>query len=261
MGTIRPAAVAGKFYPASASDLREAVTGFLDAVPAQPVTPKAVIVPHAGYIYSGPIAATAYAQIKKLRGVVSRVILLGPAHYLPVTGLAASSAEAFSTPLGEVPVDVETVKRLLQLPQVSVVDAAHAPEHCLEVQLPFLQEVLGDFSLVPLLVGMTTTGETAEVIDAVWDDVENLIVISSDLSHHQDYETATRVDAATSRAIADLDPKNIGADQACGHCAIDGLLSVARQRGAQARVLDVRNSGDTAGPRDQVVGYGAYTFE
>jgi AmmeMemoRadiSam system protein B len=234
----------------------------LDAAPAseEGPAPKAVIVPHAGYVYSGEIAASAYAQVGTLRGEVTRVVLIGPAHRVPLRGLAASGADAFRTPLGDVPLDRETVDRVLELPQVELLEAAHAEEHSLEVQLPFLQVVLDDFSLVPLVAGEATPEEVAEVLEALWGGPETLIVISSDLSHYRDYETARSLDSATTAAIESLAPEGLGGESACGRVPIRGLLVAARQHGLRARTLDLRNSGDTAGPRDGVVGYGAYAF-
>lgn len=259
MSRIRPPAVAGRFYPERPGDLAGAVQGFLrDAVPAAGGALKALIAPHAGYVYSGPIAGTAYAALASRRGTIERVVLLGPAHRVALRGLAAPEAEAFATPLGEVRLDPEALERVLALPQVVVLDAAHALEHSLEVQLPFLQQLLDDFALVPLVVGDATPAEVAEVLDLLWGGDETLVVVSTDLSHYHDYATARRMDAETSRAIEALDPELIGYDHACGRIPVQGLLLAARRRGLRARALDVRSSGDTAGPRDAVVGYGAY---
>ncbi len=258
--SIRPAAVAGQFYPGDAEALAAAVQGYLAAVKDTGQAPKAMIVPHAGYIYSGPVAASAYARIGDARGEIRRVVLVGPAHRMWFRGVAASGVEAFATPLGEVPVDRETVTRIIELPQMSINDEAHKLEHSLEVQLPFLIETLDDFSIVPLVVGDAEVQEVAAVLEALWDGPETLIVISSDLSHYHDYETARRMDAATSQAIERLRPGDIGDEQACGRGGIRGLLTVASERGMRAETIDLRNSGDTAGARDQVVGYGAYVF-
>ena len=258
MKHIRKPAVAGKFYPASKAALQASVAGYLSSGHPSDAVPKALIVPHAGYQYSGPIAGAAYALLKKLRGRISRVLLIGPAHHLLVAGLVGPDSTAFSTPLGEVTIDVAAMESLLKLPQVSLNDAAHEPEHSLEVQLPFLQSVLGDFQVVPLLAGDAAAEDVAEVIDCFWDPPENLIVISSDLSHFRDYDDATRIDTATAAAIARLECDDLTGEQACGFRGIRGLLQVARRHGATARILDVRNSGDTAGSRDRVVGYGAF---
>ncbi|HHC71284.1 MAG TPA: AmmeMemoRadiSam system protein B [Thiotrichales bacterium] len=260
MSRIRYPAVAGMFYPADPDELADQIRHFMAAAPKCPVIPKAIVVPHAGYPYSGAVAASAYACLEQARGQVSRVILLGPAHRVPVRGLAASSATHFQTPLGAVPVDVAAVESLLDLPQVRVMDAAHAEEHSLEVHLPFLQMVLGDFAVVPLVVGEAAPGEVAEVLDRLWGGPETLIVISSDLSHYLPYEAARRIDSRTAEAIEELHPEAIGYDQACGRNPLNGLLLAARRHGLRAQTLDLRNSGDTAGPRNQVVGYGAWIF-
>lgn len=259
MPRIRRPAVAGRFYPERPGELAAMVQGFLrDAGPRSGRVPKALIAPHAGYVYSGAIAGSAYAALGSRGGTIERVVLLGPAHRVALRGLAAPEATAFATPLGEVRLDREALDRVLALPQVRSFDAAHALEHSLEVQLPFLQELLGEFALVPLVVGDATAAEVAEVLDLLWGGDETLIVVSSDLSHYQDYDTARRMDAGTSRAIEALEPDAIGFDDACGRIPVQGLLLAARARGLRAKAIDVRNSGDTAGPRDAVVGYGAY---
>jgi MEMO1 family protein len=261
MANVRNPAVAGLFYPDDSRELHALVSGYLAAVPASGGVPKAIIAPHAGYIYSGPIAASAYARIQPARGRITRVVLLGPAHRVGFHGLALSSANCFQTPLGRITVDQEAVKKISGLPQVQVMDAAHMQEHSLEVHLPFLQEVLGEFSLVPLVVGDAEPNEVAEVLEALWGGPETLIVISSDLSHYHDYKTAQRLDRATSQAIEQLRLEDIQYDHACGRNPVSGLLRVARQRGLRAKTIDLRNSGDTAGTPDRVVGYGAYVFE
>ena len=261
-GKVRPAAVAGRFYPSDPVELRALITGLLAQVPpATGPTPKALIAPHAGYLYSGPIAASAYAQLAPARNQIKRIVLFGPSHFVALDGLATTSAEAFATPLGIVPVDVEAVRSIRSLPQVSEFDQAHAPEHSLEVQLPFLQCVLGDFTLVPLAVGDATPEEISEVLDALWGGPETRFVVSSDLSHYQDFQTARRLDRATAKAIEALKPAAIGEERACGRMPIRGLLQAARRHGLRARTIDLRSSGDTAGPRDKVVGYGAFVFE
>jgi AmmeMemoRadiSam system protein B len=260
MNTVRAPAVAGTFYPAQAQQLRTLIVEYLKAAHASGPPPKAMIAPHAGYIYSGPVAASAYAHLAEARGTIQRVVLLGPAHRVAFAGLAASEAEAFATPLGTVPVDQQGLSLILVLPQVRVWDKAHALEHSVEVHLPFLQEILGDFTLVPLVAGEATPAEIGEVLDVLWDGPQTLIVISSDLSHYYDYDTARRLDQATSHAIEALQPQDIHPEQACGCIPISGLLYAARRHGLQVRTVDLRNSGDTAGPRDQVVGYGAYIF-
>lgn len=258
MAGARPPAVAGSFYPADPRQLRTTVDGFLDAVRADGEPVKAIIAPHAGYIYSGPVAASVYARLKALRGSITRVVLLGPSHRVGFEGLALSSADYYETPLGRIPLDRHAEKLLVGLPQVRVYDAAHAREHSLEVHLPFLQETLGEFTLVPLVVGDAAPQAVGEVLERLWGGPETLIVISSDLSHYHDYATAQRLDRATSQAIEALRYEDIDHDAACGRNPVNGLLYVARKRGLHARTVDLRNSGDTAGPRDQVVGYGAY---
>ncbi|MDH3211400.1 MAG: AmmeMemoRadiSam system protein B [Myxococcales bacterium] len=263
MQEVRPPAVAGSFYPGARRALEAAVRGYLAGASAASEgaeLPKALIAPHAGYVYSGAIAASAYARIASTRGVIRRVVLLGPAHRVRVSGLAAPQAEAFATPLGEVRLDREALAAVADLPQVTVLDAAHALEHSLEVQLPFLQIALGDFALVPLVVGDAEPEAVAEVLERLWGGEETLVVVSSDLSHYHGYSTAREMDDATTRAIEALEPRRIGFEQACGRIPVQGLLIAARKHGLRARAIDVRNSGDTAGPRDSVVGYGAYVF-
>ena len=257
---VRPAAVAGAFYPDAPSALEQSVRMLLDAAGRVPLPPvKAIIAPHAGYMYSGPIAASIYALLRRQHATINRVVLLGPTHRVAVDGLAAPRCSAFFTPVGDVPVDQNAVAMLADLPQVSLDDAAHAQEHSLEVQLPFLIEVLDRFSVVPLAVGRATTEEVGEVIDRLWGGDETLIVVSSDLSHYLPYDMAWAVDGETAKSVVALQPI-ITHNQACGATPINGLLQVARQRGLQARLIDLRNSGDTAGDRARVVGYAAFAF-
>ncbi|MEA2079483.1 MAG: AmmeMemoRadiSam system protein B [Pseudomonadota bacterium] len=261
MPQIRDPAVAGLFYPDDPIVLQQQLEGFLYQEPSVRTNPKALIVPHAGYIYSGPVAASAYTQLIPIRDQIERVVLLGPAHRVGFRGLAATSAAYFSTPLGLVHIDQEAMDDILALPQVRVFDDAHREEHSLEVQLPFLQAVLRkDFALIPLVVGETEANEVAEVIEKLWGGPETLLVISSDLSHYQDYDTARRLDSATSTAIEQLNPQALDYQQACGRNPVSGLLVAARHHHLQVKTLDLRNSGDTAGSRDRVVGYGAYVF-
>jgi MEMO1 family protein len=262
MLALRPAAVAGMFYPAAPRELAGEVDDLLghsaggDLVPG---FPKALIVPHAGYIYSGVVAAEAYDRLRPARGIVRRVVLLGPCHRVPVRGLALPDAAAFSTPLGQVPIDREAVGLFAGLPQIVVSSAVHAEEHALEVQLPFLQRALGKFSLVPLAVGAATPSEVAEVIEKLWGGDETLIVVSSDLSHYHSYDEARTIDQGTARAILNFST-DIDHDQACGATPVAGLLVAARHRGLNVELLDLRNSGDTAGGRGRVVGYGSFAF-
>jgi hypothetical protein len=220
--------------------------------------PRAIIVPHAGYEYSGPVAASAYVHIEE--HAFERVLLLGPAHRASFAGIALSSAGVFETPLGPVTVDKGAVERLTRLQDVTVDSAPHTAEHSLEVQLPFLQLTLEDFRVVPALTGQAAEDAVARLVRKSWEDVDTLVVVSSDLSHYLDYEAAKELDQATSRAIEELQPKQIKRNQACGRAAVRGLLAAASSENLEVVTLDVRSSGDTAGPRQQVVGYGAYLF-
>lgn len=258
--SARPAAVAGTFYPADAGELARVVDAELAAadVDTADVAPVALVAPHAGYRYSGPVAASAYARLEPLRHRVKRVVIAGPAHRAYVRGVAVPSADSFATPLGDVPVDRAAVDRLAELPAVRVDDAAHADEHSLEVHLPFLQRSLDDFSVVPVLVGDATDAEVAAVLDAAWDGADTLVVVSTDLSHYLDYTSATARDRRTAAAVFAREPEHVGDRDACGAHPLRGLLRVARERGLDVSILDLRNSGDTTGPRDRVVGYGAF---
>ncbi len=262
MNAVRKPAVAGKFYPGSDTALRSVLNEFFAdvVVPPQAPVPKAIIAPHAGYIYSGAVAAEAYARLAPAKETISRVILLGPCHRVAVRGLAASSADAFSTPLGNIPVDKGAQRQISDLDQVRVVDETHAEEHSLEVHLPFLQEVLGEFSVLPLVVGDATNDQVAEVLDVLWGGDETIIVISSDLSHYLDYDTASALDRQTCDAIEELNPDAIQRDQACGRVPVKGLLTLAKRRGMSVETVNLVNSGDTAGTKDRVVGYGAWVF-
>jgi AmmeMemoRadiSam system protein B/AmmeMemoRadiSam system protein A len=261
MQTTRQPAVAGSFYPAAPGQLAAAVDGFVrDARERSGAPPKAIIAPHAGYVYSGAVAGAAYAALLAAREAVERVVLLGPSHRVFVRGLATTSADEFLTPLGVIPIDRVARDDALRLPQVIVDDEAHDREHSLEVHLPFLQRVLRSFSLLPFSVGDATADEVAEVLEQVWGGDETLIVVSSDLSHYHDYETARRLDRATTSAIESLDPGGLDGESACGRVPVRGLLVCARRRGLEVETVDVRNSGDTAGGRDQVVGYGSWIF-
>ncbi|MFQ5582683.1 MAG: AmmeMemoRadiSam system protein B [Mariprofundaceae bacterium] len=255
----RPAAVAGSFYPAEANILTKMVDGFFSAVtPSEkPRHPKALIAPHAGYIYSGPTAACAYALLDADR--VKRVVLLGPTHRVLVYGLALPDVTSFATPLGDIPLDTEAMQSIESLPQVLTSEKAHAQEHSLEVQIPFLQRRLKSFTLVPIAVGQVEHEQVAEVLDRLWGSDDTLIVISSDLSHYLSYEVAQKVDADTAEAIVGMQPV-IHHEQACGATPVNGLLEAAKVHPLKAELVDLRNSGDTAGDREQVVGYGAFAF-
>ena len=263
MASIRPAAVAGMFYPGGPRALAGEIARFLgdagDAPAPRLAFPKAVVVPHAGYVYSGAVAARAYQELAAARGVVRRVVLLGPAHRVAVRGLAAPSVDAFETPLGRVALDHAALGSLSELPQVVRSDSAHALEHALEVQLPFLQAVLGEFGLVPLAVGMEGVGEVAEVLERLWGGDETLLVISTDLSHYHGYSEARRIDAETLARIA-ARATDIDHDEACGATPLNGLLACARKRDIPVRLLAACNSGDTAGRKDSVVGYSSFAL-
>ena len=253
-------AVAGLFYPEDPYELRAVVRGYLDAAAVPGAgRPKALIVPHAGYVYSGPVAASAYRALVGLAGSIERVVLAGPSHRIPVPGVAVPDVAAFDTPLGRIPVDVVTVQRLLAMPQVYASNLPHRMEHSLEVQLPFLQMTLEDFSLVPLAVGDANAALVAGVLEACWGGPETLVVISSDLSHYHDYESARRVDAGTARAILGRS-ENLHDEQACGCRVLNGLMRIARNRQLRVEALDLRNSGDTSGDTARVVGYGAFAL-
>ena len=257
MTVVREPAVAGQFYPEDPGELKALVDSLLrQAACKKEAAPKALVAPHAGYVYSGAVAASAYACLAPYRDVYSRVVLLGPCHRVPVAGMAVSGADAFRTPLGDVPVDRAAVA-MLEAKGVTTFEPSHQYEHSLEVQLPFLQRVLGDFSVVPIVVGEARPQAVANLLESLWGGPETLIVISSDLSHYLDYDSARVQDSATCRRIEQLDT-NIGHDDACGATPLRGLLLAARHRGLSVRTLDLRNSGDTEGDRDFVVGYGAW---
>lgn len=259
MAMIRSPAVAGLFYPADIQQLRHDVQQLLSHAKFHDTKPKALIVPHAGYIYSGAIAATAYVSLKTISTRIQRVVLLGPAHRVAVYGMALPSVDVFATPLGPVRLDTKLIQEIEHLPQVMVSDAAHALEHSLEVQLPFLQSTLGEFSLLPLAVGMTSAEAVAEVLDHVWGGEETLIVVSSDLSHYLPYDAAQQTDLGTVQSILQFN-RSIEQAQACGNIPINGLILAARKHHLKPQLLDLRNSGDTAGSRDHVVGYAAIAF-
>ena len=257
-GTRRPA-VAGMFYPSSPPALRAALdaayAGARDVVRTAPV---AVVAPHAGYVYSGPIAATAYRALRPLAGMVTRVLLLGPSHYVPFDGVAVPSVDAFATPFGDVRVDADARARVLGLPGVVVSDAPHADEHSLEVQLPFIVDALGDVAVLPVAVGRASDEVVAGVIDAVWDGPSVVPIVSTDLSHYLSYDEAAVRDRATAAQVEAGRPDEIGPHDACGYRPLRGLMVAARARGLSLSAVDLRNSGDTAGDRSRVVGYGAF---
>lgn len=259
---IRKAAVAGAFYPDDPKQLAHDIEGYLaQATPPRENKPlKVLIAPHAGYVFSGAVAASAYVQLLPIKDQIKRVVLLGPCHRVAVQGLALSSADCFDTPLGPVEIDKAFCRELSALPQIITFDATHEQEHSLEVHLPFLKKALHDFKLVPLVVGQATPDQVAEVLDHAWGGPETLIVISTDLSHFLDYDSCKALDDRTIKAIETLTPEAIGDDQACGRIPLKGLLQLAKARGLSIETLDVKNSGDTAGPRNRVVGYASFAL-
>jgi hypothetical protein len=252
---------AGTFYPDDRSQLNRMVRNFVSAaeVPGN-VTAKAIIAPHAGYIYSGPVAGSAFARFEPAREAIKKIVLLGPSHQVSFEGIALSHAEAFRTPLGEVSVNKDAIEQIRALPQVRFFEAAHENEHSLEVELPFLQVVLSEFTIVPLVVGRATDQEISEVIEMLWGGWETRVVVSSDLSHYHDDKTARQIDRETASSIEEFLGEKIGSKQACGFLPIRGLLRSARHHCLKGQTVDLRNSGDTAGQHDRVVGYGAFVF-
>jgi MEMO1 family protein len=260
MSNIRVPAVAGQFYADDPSVLESDVRRYVDtaAAPATATAPKILIVPHAGYVYSGAVAGAAYAAVKQNAATIKKVILFGPSHRVAFHGLAAPLAEFFETPLGAIPIDQDALSVLKDLPQLSQRDDAHAEEHSLEVQLPFLQALLGPFDLTPIVVGDATGPDVAAVIERLWGGAETLIVISTDLSHYLNDQDARKLDDATASAIESIQPDLIGRDQACGRIPVTGALLCARARNMRVERYSLCNSGDTAGGKDRVVGYGAW---
>ena len=260
MISIRQPAVAGMFYPDKARELRTAVELFLAQACPDITIPCAVVSPHAGYAYSGPIAGTAHSYLRNGRDRFRRVVLLGPSHRVAISGIAASSADYFSTPLGDVAIDRDAVKKAHALPFVSTVDEAHLLEHSLEVQIPFLQVALDEFQLIPFVVGQSSAEQVAALLELLGDDEDTVIEVSSDLSHYLPYREAKQVDEETCSFIEALDHKHLTAQRACGAHPLRGLLLYARRKGLQVRTVHMANSGDTSGSRGEVVGYGAWVF-
>lgn len=258
--TVREPAVAGLFYPGEAERLSADIDAFLrnSATHSGPA-PKALIVPHAGYVYSGLVAAAGYRLLEPARHRIRRVALFGPAHRAYLEGMAIPSTDAFATPLGTTRVDRDATDTVAAMSGVCVSDAAHRDEHCLEVQLPFLQTVLEDFELLPVVVGRCDPTLVAAVIDAVWGGDETLIVVSSDLSHYLAYEEACAIDARTRDRIL-AKATSLQGNEACGANAVNGLMSARKARELEVEAIDLRNSGDTAGDKSQVVGYGTFTL-
>lgn len=263
-GKIRPPAVAGMFYPGDPQELTRMISEYLASnhpdIDVSAGDIKAIIAPHAGYIYSGPVAASVYQYLTTLKSKISNVILIGPSHRVPLLGLATSSADYFSTPLGNIPINRAITEELNQLPFVSELDQAHSMEHSLEVHLPFLQLTLEDFQLVPIVAGDASPDQVSQLVELALQHKNTLLVISSDLSHYHDYHTAQKLDHDTCNAIEALSVSDLDSQHACGYIPVRGLLKYAKEHGLTAQTIDCRNSGDTAGPRNEVVGYGAYVF-
>lgn len=259
-GDVRFPAVAGAFYPGDSTTLHNQIQGFLkEALTCEGMIPKAIIAPHAGYVYSGPVAASAYKTLLPYADQIKKVVLLGPSHRVYLYGLAVSTARAYATPLGEVLLNSEITKDLTsEYDFVRYMDEAHAMEHSLEVQIPFLQETLENFTLIPLVVGEASSDQITEVIQKLWGGSETLIVISTDLSHFLDYSSAQKMDAKTANAIENFDDRALHDDSACGRYPVKGLLKAAHQKKMKIKRVDLRNSGDTAGGQDRVVGYGSW---
>jgi len=256
----RPPVFAGTFYSDKPQELASAVKAYIAAAtpPATPKPPKAVVAPHAGYIYSGPIAGTAYAALAARGAQIERVILLGPSHRVAFSGLATSGADFFETPMGPVAVDRDAVASLVERGLAREVERAHANEHSLEVQLPFLKQLFPDARVVPLLAGDDDWNAAKRVLTELWGGDETVIVVSSDLSHYHDHATAKKIDAGTASSMETLAAGDIDHEQACGATGVNALLALAADKGLACTTLDLRNSGDTAGPRNRVVGYGAF---
>ena len=261
---VRPPAVAGMFYPSDPVELKTLVSGFLSEAnrhaTESPEGIKAIIAPHAGYVYSGPVAASVYRYLEEIKSQISNVVLIGPSHRVPLLGLATSSADYFRTPLGDIPINKTMTQQFGQLPFVTELDEAHNMEHSLEVHLPFLQLTLGEFQLTPIVAGDATAEQVKQLIDLALSNKNTLLVISSDLSHYHDYNTAQMLDRDTCNAIESLSVNELDSQHACGYVPVRGLLKYAKEHGLTAKTVDCRNSGDTAGPRNEVVGYGSYVF-
>ena len=259
--TIRSPAVAGTFYPANPDALDRVVRAALASANVDPAAAKAIVAPHAGYIYSGPIAGASFQSVAHLGNLINRVVLIGPTHRLYFPGIAVPTATGLATPLGTVPIDAAGISLALADPEVALLDAAFDNEHALEVELPFIQVLFPQAAVVPLIVGEASPQAVERVLASLWGGPETLIVVSSDLSHYHGYEAARALDLATSQAIEVIAPGKVDANRACGHRALAALLHHAGERDLRATTRDLRNSGDTSGSRDRVVGYGAYTFE
>jgi len=255
----RPAAVAGMFYAADPQQLSSDVHHYLSQVRAETnLIPKAIIAPHAGHMYSGPVAASAYKLLEPFANKFKQVILLGPSHRVAFSGIATPDTDYFETPLGRIKINTLFCEKAEQLGFVQKNKLAHKDEHSLEVHLPFLQTLLSDFELTPFVVGDCNRDNVAKLLELFWGNNDTLFVISTDLSHFHNYEHATQQDLLTSNAIEALQPENIHYEDACGRNPLNGLLTQANQHRLNIKLLDLRNSGDTAGDKNRVVGYGAY---
>ncbi len=261
-GGVRAPAVAGRFYPGDAGELAAAVDRLLDGVPAGAAEPLAAayVVPHAGYRYSGPTAARVYARLRGHAAAIRRVVLIGPAHYAPLTGSAAPSNSAWLTPLGEVPVETAAIRSLAGGGHAAIDDGPHIPEHSLEVQLPFLQRALpAGVPIVPLLVGRSRPEEAAAALAAAAGP-GTLVLCSTDLSHYQELTSARSQDDRTARAVLDLAEERVGVRDACGVFALRALLAWARGCWLRPQALHLSTSAETTGDATRVVGYGAFAF-
>ena len=261
MVLTRLPAVAGVFYPANPEILRDTLASLMDAVQNTIKVPKAIIVPHAGYIYSGKIAASAYARLKAGAAHIRRVVIIAPSHHFYFEGLAVPHAHFFNTPLGDIPLDTVVIQNLLTLPFIVCSDEAHRLEHSVEVQLPFLQMVLKNFKLIPIVTGDASAEQAAQGLELFYEDTDTLIVISSDLSHYHNYKTAQQLDLETTKKIEQLKYEQLDYESACGQVAVSGLLALAKKKVCKVKNIDLRNSGDTAGDKQRVVGYGAYVID
>ncbi len=264
-------AVAGLFYPSDPGELQGMVRSMLEEAGSRKKEDlagasgngrvlRAIIAPHAGYVYSGPVAASAYVYVGAAAGNVGKVAILGPSHRVPVRGLALSSAAEYEMPGFSLPADSEAAESLRRADLAEFVDEAHAAEHSIEVHLPFIKAVLGEVEVAAIAVGEASPDRVGAAVELLMEDPKRLVVISSDLSHYLDYDSAVAVDSVTAQAILNLRYEDIGYEQACGRNCIRGLLWAARRQGMHPQLLDLRNSGDTAGPRDSVVGYPAFAF-
>jgi len=257
---LRTAAVADQFYPADRGQLAAQVTDLLQNSNPYPIQPKALIVPHAGYVYSGRTAGLAFSLLKSSKNVINKIVILGPCHRVYLKGAAIPRCEFFETPLGNVPLDIDCLAKLSQFPQVSISEEAHILEHSIEVQLPFLQSIFSDFKLIPIVIGDISGQQLTEVINYLWGNEQTLIVVSSDLSHFLDYQSAIALDNQTTKAIESFQPDKISREAACGGEGIKALLNLAQKNHLHVKTLNQCNSADSIGDKNRVVGYGSYAF-